>query len=682
MYNENRPKPKSNQSMQYPRKTTPPHHCWAVLTACLTLTYLAQAEDPEITTQPTNQVVSLGGSVQFRVIATSADSPLTYQWQHTATNVPAGFTNLSGATKSLLTLSNVVSDLGGDYRVVVTNNMGNTATSEVANLTVDRTFLKITQGPIAEDREPSQVGSWCDYDSDGLPDLFVSNLTLAAPWPKDTLYHNEGNGVFTRITNALTAKAVNSWGTHWADYDNDGLPDAFLVHPKIFGPGAASQLFHNDGGGVFSQITWPLLANRSCLNAGWSDLDADGRVDLFITTTEGKSLAFGNLGDSRFQLLTSNEVGELAANGNDGFPSFGDFNNDGHTDLYVSGGSSPAELYQNQGGGRYQKVQLGSLPGTAPTICGVWGDFNNDGFLDLVTTFAGASAILHMSVTGSEFQDVTEAAGLSMPAGEVYGPAWGDYDNDGNLDLFIPYINGMNLLFRNNGDGTFTSVDVGSPLREGVNRECARFVDYDNDGFLDLFAACGAITPAPNLLYRNNLKEIGNANHWLKLILKGVASNRQGIGAKIRVRAVIRGREVWQLRQIASNGAFASGEELIAHFGLGDATKVDLVRIEWPSGIVQELTNVAVDQKPYLLVVETQNAASHPQILSSRRAPDGTFEATVKNTELKLIHVLEASTDLIKWTKIQVRTNLVGTMEFTDSSAANATTRFYRVVVP
>jgi hypothetical protein len=122
-------------------------------------------------------------------------------------------------------------------------------------------------------------------------------------------------------------------------------------------------------------------------------------------------------------------------------------------------------------------------------------------------------------------------------------------------------------------------------------------VDYNNDGFLDLFEPCGDGTPTLNLLYRNSLPQYGNTNHWLKLRLKGTASNASAIGARVWARAIIAGKETWQVRQIVS-GFYGVGstDGLIAHFGIGDATGVDLVRIEWPSGNVQELVNVAPNQ--------------------------------------------------------------------------------------
>jgi hypothetical protein len=284
---------------------------------------------------------------------------------------------------------------------------------------------------------------------------------------------------------------------------------------------------------------------------------------------------------------------------------------------------------------------------------------------------------------------VAAEAGLDRPLNELYA-TWADYDNDGNLDLLIttgtyfgPPANygSDNVMFHNNGDGTFTSVEIGGPLRDGVKRDAPTWVDYDHDGFLDFFIACGNGTAEPNYLYHNNLPATGNANHWLKVRLAGKASNSMGVGAKVRVTATVGGKTVTQLRQITVPGSVTQ-EDYLAHFGLGDATKVDTLRIEWPSGIVQEWKDVAVDQ--HLTKVESQNPPPPlaPQITASGHATDGMFQATVTYAATKLLCVLEASTNLAQWTKLSVRTNTTGTMQFDDPGATNRPERFYRVVVP
>jgi hypothetical protein len=274
------------------------------------------------------------------------------------------------------------------------------------------------------------------------------------------------------------------------------------------------------------------------------------------------------------------------------------------------------------------------------------------------------------------FTNVTASAGIpSTHRGQ--GASWADYDNDGFLDLYVtadpPY---PSLLLHNNGDGTFTSVDVGSPIHDSTN--CGRYghgwADYDNDGFLDLAVPC--VGGAPNLLFHNN----GNNNHWLKVKLTGTASNRSAVGAKVRVKASIRGKEMWQMREISGNSVAAGGSGgLLAHFGLGDATNVAVLRIEWPSGLVQELHDVAANQS--LKITEHQEGETRAPSLTASRLASDTLQLTLTGPT-NLLYVFEASTNLLQWTKIAVRTNLTGAVDFTDRFATNHPHRFYRGIAP
>jgi hypothetical protein len=309
---------------------------------------------------------------------------------------------------------------------------------------------------------------------------------------------------------------------------------------------------------------------------------------------------------------------------------------------------------------------------------GVGCDYDNDGFLDLFV--AGHQAndsrhALHHNLAGVTFTNVAASAGIpSTHRGE--DASWADYDNDGFLDLYItadpPY---PSLLLHNNGDGTFTSVDVGSPIHDSTS--ASRFgigwADYDNDGFLDLAVACN---DAANLLFHNN----GNSNHWLKVKLTGTASNRSAIGARVRVQVTIRGRQVCQMREITANTHWCGGTPgLVAHFGLGDATNADVLRIEWPSGLVQELQDVAANQS--LTITEHQAGVTNAPSLTASRSASGTVQLTLTG-QTNLLYVFEASTNLVRWTKIAVRTNLTGAVDFTDRFVTNYPQRFYRGVAP
>lgn len=258
---------------------------------------------------------------------------------------------------------------------------------------------------------------------------------------------------------------------------------------------------------------------------------------------------------------------------------------------------------------------------------------------------------------------------------------WGDYDNDGDLDLLVTQEKGRPRLFQNDGAGTLTEVWVGTPTSQALyNTYQAIWADYDNDGFLDLLMEMYSLYASPSALFLNNLRQGGNQNHWLKVQLKGTASNAGGLGAKLRVQAAIGGKVVRQMRELGIFGGLLASD-FIAHFGLGDATKVDVLRIEWPSGIVQELTDVAANQ--FLTIEEQQSPQpEQPKVTLASRGADGVFQAAVICATPGVRCVLEASTDLAQWTKVQVRTNLTGTMEFSDPSAATQPTRFYRVVAP
>jgi len=223
------------------------------------------------------------------------------------------------------------------------------------------------------------------------------------------------------------------------------------------------------------------------------------------------------------------------------------------------------------------------------SIAPAWGDYDNDGDLDLCVTTQNRTNQLYRNLGNGAFEP--DPTSPSFPATQIrqYG-VWGDYDNDGWLDLFMSYWDRPCRLFHNRGDGTFEEITTGSPVSE-CRGGGAAWADYDNDGFLDLCVVYG--NTGVNYLYRNNPSAVGNTNGWLKVKLVGTASNRDGIGATIRVKATIGGKELWQMRQIVCQ-SYAS--ELIAHFGLGDAKNVDLIRVEWPSGNVQELVNSYPDQ--------------------------------------------------------------------------------------
>jgi enediyne biosynthesis protein E4 len=612
------------------------------------------------------------------------------QWQH---RVGEGeFTDIPGATSEVLEWSSATVDLSGEYRFVVSSSTGESVTSQIAAVSVDPTFTKITEGPVVTDRAARiwESPSWWDYDNDGYLDLFVGQFDYRDS-VSSAMYHNNGDGTFTKLTNVITTHRQGAPIGAVADYDNDGNEDLIVVN--LFG---AEGLFRNDGQGDFtlqtsSQAGPPVGDLDGSATVGWADYDRDGFIDLFAANSfagfgnsSRSDCLYRNNGDGSFTKMNTNQVGILVGDQAPTGPfSWADYDNDGWPDLWVGSANATSTpigkqyLWHNNGDGTFSLVSAGSLNSNVANGNGLWADYDNDGDLDLfLTAYTGANS-LHRNDGGLTFSDVSETAGVANAVG-AWAAAWGDYDNDGFLDLMVPrYTTFGGVLYRNNGDATFTSIDVGSPVREIVNGVGVAWADYDNDGFLDLLIT--SESAGPNFLYRNN----GNGNHWLKARLVGTASNRSAIGAKLRVRATIRGQTIWQMREITGNSGEDGGSGgLVAHFGLGDATKVDTLRIEWPSGIVQELNDVEVDQ--HLQVVETQglNLPEPLSIQTFELDATGVFHATVNCSIDGAVCVLESSSDLERWTKVRVGTSSGGTVELTDARAGDSPGKFYRVLVP
>ena len=247
------------------------------------------------------------------------------------------------------------------------------------------------------------------------------------------------------------------------------------------------------------------------------------------------------------------------------------------------------------------------------TVAACWADYDNDGFADAFLANYKNTSLYHNNQDGT-FRRVLDSAVVQekIPSTAIFSScAWGDYDNDGFIDLLVTTgcypqspdcIPRHNLLYHNAGDGTFTKVTGGSVVNDPTT-QCSgsSWGDYDNDGFLDLLVSQGVFwtDPQTNLLYHND----GNSNGWLNVRLVGSVSNRSAVGAKVRVNAFYRGESRWQVREIiGGDGEGNQSNALNAAFGLADATTVDTVRVEWPSGTVQELHDVAPRQ--FLTITE------------------------------------------------------------------------------
>jgi hypothetical protein len=491
-----------------------------------------------------------------------------------------------------------------------------------------------------------------DYDNDGWLDIYLLNgSTVAAlkgrePAPKAMLFHNNHDGTFTDVT-AKAGVANERWGfgVAVADYDNDGWPDLYVAN---FGK---NRLYHNNHDGTFTDIAEKAGVALGSWSAGpsWGDYDHDGLVDLFVPgyvqfdpdhppiagqngippgfckfrgidvmcgprglKGEGDHL-FHNNGDGTFTDVSA-KAGVADASGYYGFASvFVDVDDDGWVDLAVANDSVPNYLYHNRHDGTFEDVSY--LSGFALTEDGreqasmgiAVGDYNRDGKVDFyVSAFSDDYNALYRNDGDGNFSDVTYQAGLAEPT--IPFLAWGtgflDFDNDGLTDIFVanghvyPGVDQQDWgttwaqrpqLFRNLDGVKFREVPpaTGSGLADVVTARGAAFGDLFNDGRIDI--VLNNIDSTPTLL-RNVAKY---DNHWIAIRLIGTGkSPRDAIGSKVFVTT----GAVRQRVDIFSGGSFGSSSDMRAHFGLGSASKIDKMEIQWPSGTKQQVAVPGIDR--------------------------------------------------------------------------------------
>jgi hypothetical protein len=458
-------------------------------------------------------------------------------------------------------------------------------------------FTKVTDSPLSTIKGDSRSVNWVDVNGDGYVDCFISNGPQAGQ--NNMLYINDTHGNFTTVADdPIVMDMMPSDGATFADIDNDGDLDGFVVNWY----NKNNLAYINDGTGKFMQVLEGIWVNQFGYSetAAFGDYDNDGLVDLYVTNSAGikKNFLYKNLGGHQMELVTGTApVTDLFASRN---VSWSDIDSDGDLDLYVTNENGEKEnLYRNDGGGVFEKLTEPIITTDGfNTMSSSWGDIDNDGDPDLFLANDGSKNQLFRNEGNFVFSRIL-TTDISSTNAKSFSSAWADIDNDGDLDLFVTnaFQSGQRLrnnLYLNDGTGHLTVVtDEVVTTDQGWSYGCA-FGDYDNDGFQDLAVATtrfGNMDEA-DYLYHNN----GNGNHWLMVSLEGNVSNKSAIGAKVRVKAIVNGVPVWQLREISAQSAYCSQNDMRAHFGLGDATMIDSVVIEWPSGIRQYRTGVLPNQ--------------------------------------------------------------------------------------
>ena len=458
--------------------------------------------------------------------------------------------------------------------------------------------------------------AWGDYDNDGDEDIVA-----VGTYQPHVLYRNNGNGTFTNVAEqAGIADPRGGWGSLFADYDNDGYLDLYITRGGWSGA-VENTLYHNNGDGTFTDVTHTagVADPQSSFCAAWADYDNDGFLDLYIADgvigDGAANVLYRNNGDGTFMNIA--ESAGVANTGNSLGTAWGDYDKDGYIDLHVVNFGQSNVLYRNNGDGTFTDVT--SIAGMTLPVTDAFVTFfldvDNDADLDIFISNSGSfQAFIAGQITGTAphdgdrqvlyrnngdgtFTDVTRESGLYHAFGAM-GANFGDIDSDGYLDIYLatgaPQMGRLerDALFRNNGDGTFTDATLALGLGNIGKGHGVTFGDVDTDGDVDIYVPVGGAFIGDqwhNLFYQNT----GTGNNWLTLKLVGVKSNRDGIGAKVTLRV---GDSVIY-REVSGGCGFGSTNSLPLEIGLGKYTKVDVLEIVWPSGQVDTHRNLSVNQK-------------------------------------------------------------------------------------
>jgi hypothetical protein len=448
-----------------------------------------------------------------------------------------------------------------------------------------------------------------DFDNDGFLDIVETSFDPCQPM---RMFRNNGDGTFTDVSaRSHLVEQLGGINLVQTDFNNDGWLDIYVMRGGWEWP-MRNSLLRNNGDGTFSDVTLEsglLSVNHPTHSAAWADFDNDGWVDVYVGHEHTPSQLFRNKGDGTFE-----DVAAKAGVNRVAFTkgvAWGDYDDDGYPDLYVSNYGEDNFLYHDRGDGTFEEVakQLGVEKPTWSFPTWFW-DYDNDGRLDLFVAsyyFAGGEWVrsylglprqgdsmkLYRNTGKGTFADVTQETGLDRGVAAM-GANFGDLDNDGFLDFYLgtgaPTYTALmpNLLYRNHDGKYFVDISSSSGTGHLQKGHGVSFADLDNDGNEDLFENLGGAVPGDkynSVLFANP----GHPNNWISIKLVGVKSNRAGIGAKIKLTLKGTGLgDAIRYREVSGGGSFGASP-LMQHIGIGKATRIASIDVTWPASRTQQV---------------------------------------------------------------------------------------------
>ena len=505
--------------------------------------------------------------------------------------------------------------------------------------------------------------AWIDYDRDGDWDLYLVNCQGDAS-VTNVMYENMGNGKFEKVNKSGAEDDGEGMAVSSADYNNDGFPDLFVTNYGNF------KLYKNNKNKTFSDVTQDAfpdgVEDKWYGGSAWGDYDNDGYLDLYVTgyvdfsrrpkfTSLRFPMDFGGLpntlyrnnGDGTFSDVTTTTGILDDASRKSMQAVFNDFNEDRLPDLFVTNDTDANGFYLNKGDGTFKQFSGPSGLSTTDGSMGIaLGDYNNDGLTDVVYTNYAAEvntiAMLLDNQTSNDgklnnavfVQDFESPLLHKLTWPKVsWAPGLFDLDNDKDLDLFFAngHLNSVsgdnrqsNQLFENDGFGKFDDITKASGVSSAGKRihRSAIYADYDNDGMVDIFVTVNGQQvedgsgnniydkyQGKGILFHN---ETNNNNHWIKVRLEGVKSNKDAFGSKVLVYTE---NEVFSLSLVSGQGYFSSHAKEL-YFGLGTEKHIEKIEVRWPSGVNQSFENISTKQTIY--IVENGNLYENTFVLNNQ----------------------------------------------------------------